>query len=465
MAVYTDVTAEDLIPFLAGYDIGELLALKGIAEGVENSNFLVHTSRGYFILTLYERRVAAGDLPFFLALMEHLASRGITCPQPVKNRAGETLGRLAGRPAAIVTFLDGMWIRRPNAGHCARAGRGAGAAASCRRRFSPCGATTRCRSPAGGSSTQPAARAPTRCSRDLDAVIATELDVLERDWPRGLPQGVIHADLFPDNVFFLGDRLSGLIDFYFACTDTLAYDVAICLNAWCFEPDHSYNVTKGRALLKAYGRRAPLSAPEWRALPLLARGAAMRFLLTRLVDWLAVPPGALVRPKDPLEYFAQAALPPDGQERARLRMIAPWERFSVKIMRRKTTDQRVTIHTDGACSGNPGPGGWGAILTFGDHEKELHGGEAHTTNNRMELMAAISALEALKRPCVVDLHTDSEYLTQRHHQLDPRLEEERLAYRRQETGQERRSVEAARCRRWPHQRCTGIGCRATPATP
>jgi homoserine kinase type II len=133
--------------------------------------------------------------------------------------------------------------------------------------------------------------------------IATELDALEKSWPRQLPQGVIHADLFPDNVFFLGDRLSGLIDFYFACTDTLAYDVAVCLNAWCFETDHSYNVTKGRSLLNAYGKVRALSLAERSALPVLARGAAMRFLLTRLVDWLAVPDGALVRPKDPLEYY------------------------------------------------------------------------------------------------------------------------------------------------------------------
>ena len=137
----------------------------------------------------------------------------------------------------------------------------------------------------------------------LCAEIAKELDALGKTWPRDLPAGVIHADLFPDNVFFLGDNLSGLIDFYFACTDTLSYDVAICLNAWCFEPDHSYNVTKGRALLKAYGNVRALSAAERDALPVLARGAAMRFLLTRLVDWLAVPDGALVRPKDPLEYF------------------------------------------------------------------------------------------------------------------------------------------------------------------
>jgi homoserine kinase type II len=302
MAVYTDVAAEDLGPFLAGYDLGELLAYKGIAEGVENSNFLVHTSRGYFILTLYERRVAEGDLPFFLALMEHLAGRGITCPQPVRNRAGETLGRLAGRPAAIVTFLDGMWIRRPTAAHCAGLGEAlarlhlAGADFPMRRQNAL--------SVAGWRSLFGA------CSAHADDVqpgvkslLAAELDVLQRQWPQGLPQGVIHADLFPDNVFFLGDTLSGLIDFYFACIDTLVYDVAICLNAWCFEPDHAYNVTKGRALLSSYARTRPLSAAEWQALPLLARGAAVRFLLTRLVDWLNVPPGALVKPKDPAEYL------------------------------------------------------------------------------------------------------------------------------------------------------------------
>ena len=302
MAVYTDVAAEDLAPFLAGYDIGELMAYKGIAEGVENSNFLVHTSRGYFILTLYERRVAERDLPFFLGLMEHLADRGITCPQPVKNRAGETLGRLAGRPAAIVTFLDGMWIRRPSAAHCAALGEAlarlhlAGADFAMQRENAL--------SVAGWGQLYAVCRErANEVQRDLRTVLTAELEELEREWPRGLPQGVIHADLFPDNVFFLGAKLSGLIDFYFACTDTLVYDVAICLNAWCFEPDHSYNVTKGRALLANYARTRPLSAAEWGKLPLLARGAALRFLLTRLVDWLDVPPGALVRPKDPLEYL------------------------------------------------------------------------------------------------------------------------------------------------------------------
>jgi homoserine kinase type II len=301
MAVYTDVAAEELSVFLGAYDLGDLLAYKGIAEGVENSNFLLHTSRGYFILTLYEKRVAANELPFFLALMEHLAARGLTCPQPVKNRAGETLGRLAGRPAAIVTFLDGVWIRRPNATHCAGLGRAlaelhlAGADFSMQR--------ANALSVAGWRSLYESAEARADSVQSgLASAIAAELGVLAARWPRDLPRGVIHADLFPDNVFFLGEKLSGLIDFYFACTDTLAYDVAICLNAWCFETDHSYNVTKGRALLTAYAARRPLSAAELDALPLLARGAATRFLLTRLVDWLNVPPGALVKPKDPLEY-------------------------------------------------------------------------------------------------------------------------------------------------------------------
>ncbi|MFA6266241.1 MAG: homoserine kinase [Pseudolabrys sp.] len=302
MAVYTDVSTDDLARFLAAYDIGELTSYKGIAEGVENSNFLVHTSQGNFILTLYEKRVAEQDLPFFIGLMEHLAARGLTCPQPVKNRQGSALGVLAGRPAAIVTFLEGMWMRRPGAMHCAAVGEAlarlhiAGGDFKMKRAnalsvdnwrplFEHAG-------PRGDSVH------PGLCNE-----IVKELGVLETSWPRDLPQGVIHADLFPDNVFFLGDRLSGLIDFYFACTDTLAYDVAICLNCWCFEPDHSFNVTKGRALLKAYQSVRALSPAECDALPMLARGAAMRFMLTRLVDWLSVPEGALVKPKDPIEYF------------------------------------------------------------------------------------------------------------------------------------------------------------------
>ncbi|MCF8478056.1 MAG: homoserine kinase [Pseudolabrys sp.] len=302
MAVYTDVSADDLTQFLGAYDIGELLSYKGIAEGVENSNFLVHTGAGTFILTLYEKRVAEGDLPFFLGLMEHLAARGLTCPQPVKNKQGGSLGVLAGRPSAIFTFLEGLWIRKPTARHCAAVGEALA-------RLHIAGKDFPLKRPNALSveSWRPlfehaGARGDSVRAGLCDEIV-TELDALEQCWPRDLPQGVIHADLFPDNVFFLGDRLSGLIDFYFACNDTLAFDVAICLNAWCFEPDHSYNVTKGRALLKAYNGVRAMSADEHAALPVLARGASMRFLLTRLVDWLAVPDGALVKPKDPLEYF------------------------------------------------------------------------------------------------------------------------------------------------------------------
>src|SRR6478735_2827011 len=302
MAVYTDVPAEDLTRFLSGYDIGELLSYKGIAEGVENSNFLVHTGAGNFILTLYEKRVAEGDLPFFLGLMEHLAARGITCPQPVKNKQGGMLGKIAGRPAAIVTFLDGLWIRRPNPGHCAAVGEALArlhlAGADFKMKRANALSIDNWRPLYEHAGPRGDSIRPGLCNE-----IVKELDMLEKNWPRELPQGVIHADLFPDNVFFLGDKLSGLIDFYFACIDTLAYDVAVCLNAWCFEADHSYNVTKGRALLNAYAQVRKLSHEERGALPLLARGAALRFLLTRLVDWFDVPPGALVRPKDPFEYY------------------------------------------------------------------------------------------------------------------------------------------------------------------
>ena len=301
MAVYTDVAAEELAEFLKSYDIGDLLSYKGIAEGVENSNFLLHTSRGSFILTLYEKRVAEDDLPYFLSLMAHLAERGVSCPQPARNRKGEVYSRLAGRPAAIINFLEGMWPRRPNVGHCGAVGE-----ALAKMHLAGLDFPMFRQNPLSVAGWRPlfdlaSARADS-VQAGLRDFVERELGYLEANWPADLPVGVIHADLFPDNVFFLGDRLSGLIDFPFSCNDILAYDVAICLNAWCFEPDHSFNATKARALLNAYGRARPLSQAEQTALPLLARGAALRFLLTRLVDFLNVPPGALVKPKDPLEY-------------------------------------------------------------------------------------------------------------------------------------------------------------------
>jgi homoserine kinase type II len=302
MAVYTEVSDDALRAFLALYDIGEVTSFKGIAEGVENSNFLLRTAGGgQYIITLYEKRVRAEDLPFFIGLMEHLAGRGVTCPQPVRNRAGSALGELAGRPASIVTFLDGLWIRRPNVRHCGEVGDALARMHLAGDDF-PLSRANALSLGGWRSLFRTAEARADEVAPRLRRESAAELSFLETHWPKDLPSGVIHADLFNDNVFFLGEKLSGLIDFYFACNDALAYDLAICLSAWCFEPDNEFNVSKGRAMISGYERRRPLSKTEIEALPLLARGAALRFMLTRLVDWLNVPPGAKVAPKNPLEY-------------------------------------------------------------------------------------------------------------------------------------------------------------------
>ena len=307
MAVYTEVSDEALRAFLTDYPLGELVSFRGIAEGVENSNYALKTTTGDYILTLYERRVDPAELPWFLGLMDHLVHRGLACPAPVPGRDGQALRALAERPAAICTFLPGVWPRRIRPGHLAPLGdalarlhlAGADFAPTRRNALGPAGwAPLLERSRADGDAVQPGLIAA------LDQALASIL----AEWPAGLPVGHIHADLFPDNVFFMEEagealRVSGIIDFYFACTDLLAYDIAVCLNAWCFEPDFSFNVTRARALLRAYSAIRPLSAEERAALPVLCRGAALRFLLTRLFDWVNTPPGAMVTRKDPLEYF------------------------------------------------------------------------------------------------------------------------------------------------------------------
>jgi homoserine kinase type II len=304
MAVYTDVPDDELKAFLADYALGEPISCKGIAEGVENSNYLLRTERGTFILTLYEKRVDPADLPFFLGLMDHLAKKGIACPVPLHDRNGQALKQLCGRPAAIVSFLDGMWPRRIVPAHCS--GIGAALAELHQAVADFPGTRANSLSLAGWRKLYEACRARAdEVQPGLAAELGTEIEALEQAWPRDLPQGVIHADLFPDNVFFRGERVSGLIDFYFACTDAFAYDVAICFNAWCFEADRSFNVTKARLLLGSYRAKRPLSAAEFAALPILARGSALRFLLTRLYDRLNHASGALVKPKDPLEYLAK----------------------------------------------------------------------------------------------------------------------------------------------------------------
>ncbi len=302
MAVYTDVSDEDMTAFIAGYGIGDLVSAKGIAEGVENSNYLIRTTQDTFILTLYEKRVKREDLPFFIGLMNHLAEKGLPCPRVIAMPDGTALRELNGRPAAVTSFLEGMWTRRIRVEHCAQLG-------SALADFHAAGADfemVRRNSLTIGDWRPLFEKSEARAHElhpGMADLIRGELDHLERVWPEDLPVGVCHADLFPDNVFFIGDRLSGLIDFYFACTDFLAYDLSVCLNAWCFERDRSFNATKARALITNYAKHRPLSAAEIAALPILARGSALRFLLTRLYDWLNCPPGALVRPHDPMDYY------------------------------------------------------------------------------------------------------------------------------------------------------------------
>jgi homoserine kinase type II len=302
MAVYTEVTDEALAAFLTDYDLGSIVAFRGIAEGVENSNFSLRTTVGDFILTLYEKRVDPAELPWFLGLMEHLAKRGIVCPLPVRGRDGAALRHLSGRHAAITTFLPGVWPRRVRPEHCGPLGAALAGLHLAGGDYRP----TR-RNALGPDGWEPLlARSEARADEvrpGLADELRRTLDRILAAWPDELPQGHIHADLFPDNVFFLDGRLSGLIDFYFAATDVLAYDVAVCLNAWCFEPDFSFNVTKATSLLRAYDATRPLSDAERAALPVLCQGAAIRFLLTRLYDWLNTPPGALVTRKDPLEFL------------------------------------------------------------------------------------------------------------------------------------------------------------------
>lgn len=312
MAVYTDVSDSELSAFLSRHDLGAVLAFKGIAEGVENTNFFLQTEAGSFILTLYEKRVAESDLPFFMALLSHVAKAGISCPRPVPDRAGKVIGTLAGRNAAIFTFLSGVSVRRPEAAHCAQAGEALAALHLATRDF----AQTRPNAlslPGWRALVEKISPRVNDINPGLKELMISALAGLADAWPQNLPQGVIHADLFPDNVLFFQGRLSGLIDFYFACSDFLAYDIAIALNAWCFEGDGSFNITKARALVSAYQARRALADAELAALPVLCRGAALRFLLTRAHDLLHHDPSALVRPKDPMEYagklrfFLQAA--------------------------------------------------------------------------------------------------------------------------------------------------------------
>lgn len=304
MAVYTEVTDEALNAFLTHYDLGRVLSFKGIAGGVENTNYLLRTEKSTYILTLYEKRVAEADLPFFVGLMDHLASRGFACPRPIRNNQDQALGHLQGRPAAIISFLEGMEVSHPTPEQCHMAGvtmaemhqKAEGFAITRPNALAPSGWPALVESGKQGADTVEAG---------LAALITSELEHAQNNWPTDIPDGVIHADMFKDNVFFLDGQLSGVIDFYFACNDYLAYDIAVGVNAWCFDDELQFDQLACTQLLAGYQSVRALTDAEWMALPTLARGAALRFLLTRLNDWLNVPEGAFVVPHDPKAFSAR----------------------------------------------------------------------------------------------------------------------------------------------------------------
>ncbi len=307
MAVYTDISDAELEAFLARYELGAPLSFKGVAEGVENSNFLLETETGRYFLTIYERRVRREDLPFFLGFMQHLARHGFPSATPIADREGRLLGELRAKPAAIVSFLTGLSVRRTTPTHCRAAGAGLAWLHEAAQGFDQTRVNDLGHAAWAGLFERLRGEAEA-LKPGLEAQIAGDVAHLAAAWPTGLPEGVIHADYFPDNVFFRGAAFAGAIDFYFAATDALAYDIGIALNAWCFEPDGSFNVTAARAFVAGYESRRPLLSAERQALPVLAHGAALRFFLTRLADWRSTPAGALVRPKDPLEYERKLAV-------------------------------------------------------------------------------------------------------------------------------------------------------------
>lgn len=306
MAVYTSVSDEELASFLGAYEIGIPLTFKGIAEGVENSNYYLETDKGRYILTLFEKRVDPADLPYFIGLKQHLSEKGFPCPSPIPGKDGKALRRLSGRPAVIVSFLNGLSPKKPSLQQCHAMGVGLAELHRDSADFDMI------RPNALGPLSWPKlwqgrAESADQLQPGLADLIDADLLAVEEAGPETLdvPRGTVHADLFPDNSFFLGSDLAGVIDFYFACTDALAYDLAVCLNAWAFEPDGAYNFSKGSRLIQGYESVRQLTSKERSALPLFCLGAALRFFLTRLVDWSDTPADALVKPHDPLDYAAR----------------------------------------------------------------------------------------------------------------------------------------------------------------
>lgn len=300
MAVYTHITGEALTQYLTGFDIGTLVSFEGITEGIENTNYKVVTTKGSFILTLFEKRVRAEDLPFFISYMEHLHREGIPCPDVIVDKSGGKIVPFTGKPAIIISFLEGCWPRDIEIFHVGALGKLLAQMHLAGEKFKVQRANTLWL-PEWKSLIERCGEKPDQLHAGLAYTLKQELDYLERNWPKDLPAGAVHADLFPDNVFFSGQKLTGVIDFYFSCTESFAYDLMLALNAWCFEPE-GLNRKKSAALIHAYEELRPLTNAEQEALGFMGRAAALRIVATRLYDWFHPVEGAVVKLKDPMEY-------------------------------------------------------------------------------------------------------------------------------------------------------------------
>jgi homoserine kinase type II len=302
VAVYTHLGAEDLARLIAHYPVGDLVSAKGIAEGVSNSNWLVETTRGRFILTMYERRIDLGDLPFFLGLLDHLSEAGCRVPRTIHDAEGAAWREVDGKAVALIEFLPGVSPTNPGAGQAYAVGRALAQVHEAAKGF----ARSRQNDLAPQHTLAILADCGADALRGIDPQLPAILDEGARivgDWPSALPESIIHSDLFPDNVLMLGDEVTGMIDFYFACTGAMAYDLAVTHAAWCFDGAGTRcNAALGSALILGYESLRPLSEDERAALPLLAEGACLRFIASRAQDWLETPADAMVRRKDPMDF-------------------------------------------------------------------------------------------------------------------------------------------------------------------
>ena len=302
MAVYTKINHNLLISFLENYKIGSLIAFEGIQEGVENSNYKLITSSGSYILTIFEKRVEKKDLPFFVELKNHLVRKNFMCPKPINSKVGSYINQIKNKPCLINSFLKGKKISFVNTNHCHQLGKQLALMHIDTYDFKLSRKNSLNQKNWRKLLEKFKYNKNTKYKK-LFNEISLELKFLEKNWPRNLDKGVIHADVFQDNVFFKNGIFSGIIDFYFACNDYYAYELAICINAWCFNNKQVIDLNRSLALLNSYQSHRKLSKKEKLALPILLRGAAMRFLLTRLNDRIYHQKEAYVKPKDPMEYF------------------------------------------------------------------------------------------------------------------------------------------------------------------